>query len=301
MTAISAPAIRSLTREELYELVWSRPMTSLATELGLSDVALHKTCRRHGIPKPPQGWWSKVRHGEAASPPPLPPRDGEDRIVIGARAGPSPGKAETPRPAVPAKLPRERRDPLVTCTMSRLRKAEPDYRGLVTWRDRRAFRVQVGRSSLDRVELVLRRLASAVRARGLAFSESDQGAGVGARTARVKIKLTEMTAQVPLSAAARSELFAEMFGLKKPRPRASQPLPVPQRIPEWNHVPDGRLRVDLKLGERRDPSGAVRAPQHWIFHDADTWTVEVMVEDIAEAIAVMAACGQGIEAAPFRR
>jgi hypothetical protein len=37
-------AIR-LTREELYEKVWSRPMRSLAKEWGISDVGLAKICK----------------------------------------------------------------------------------------------------------------------------------------------------------------------------------------------------------------------------------------------------------------
>lgn len=31
-----------LTREELYEMVWERPVTEVADELNISDAALHK-------------------------------------------------------------------------------------------------------------------------------------------------------------------------------------------------------------------------------------------------------------------
>ena len=47
------------SRQEFYELVWSKPMTHLAKEFVISDVALHKICRKHGIPNPPLGWWAK--------------------------------------------------------------------------------------------------------------------------------------------------------------------------------------------------------------------------------------------------
>jgi len=33
---------RTLSREELYELIWSMPTTKLAKELGISDVGLGK-------------------------------------------------------------------------------------------------------------------------------------------------------------------------------------------------------------------------------------------------------------------
>jgi len=39
-------AKKTFTKAELYELVWSRPRTALAKELGLSDVAIAKHCVR---------------------------------------------------------------------------------------------------------------------------------------------------------------------------------------------------------------------------------------------------------------
>jgi hypothetical protein len=44
-----------LTWRELYEMIWTRPMTKVAAELGISDVALHKICEKHRIPAPGQG------------------------------------------------------------------------------------------------------------------------------------------------------------------------------------------------------------------------------------------------------
>lgn len=44
-----------MKRTELYKLVWSKPMTKLGAELGISDVGLAKACRRHAIPVPPRG------------------------------------------------------------------------------------------------------------------------------------------------------------------------------------------------------------------------------------------------------
>jgi len=63
---------RSFSREELYNLVWSKPMTHLAKEFALSDVALHKICRKHGIPTPPLGWWARKAAGKAVAQTPLP-------------------------------------------------------------------------------------------------------------------------------------------------------------------------------------------------------------------------------------
>jgi hypothetical protein len=43
------------TAEELKALVWSKPLTQLAVDLGVSDSAIHKWCRRLGVEKPPKG------------------------------------------------------------------------------------------------------------------------------------------------------------------------------------------------------------------------------------------------------
>ena len=65
---------RSFKRDELYELVWSEPIKTLAVRYGVSDVALAKTCRRHAIPVPPRGYWAKIQAGKKAFTQPLSPR-----------------------------------------------------------------------------------------------------------------------------------------------------------------------------------------------------------------------------------
>lgn len=53
-----------LTRRELFDLVWSKPVTKVAGELGISDVALHKICERHRVPTPGRGYWAKLAAGK---------------------------------------------------------------------------------------------------------------------------------------------------------------------------------------------------------------------------------------------
>ena len=55
---------KRLTRQQLHDLVWDRPMTKLAKEFGLSDVALHKICRKFRVPTPPVGYWAKKAYGK---------------------------------------------------------------------------------------------------------------------------------------------------------------------------------------------------------------------------------------------
>ncbi len=41
--------ITKIIRHELYEQVWTLPMSRLAKQYGLSDVGLAKICKRHNI------------------------------------------------------------------------------------------------------------------------------------------------------------------------------------------------------------------------------------------------------------
>lgn len=50
--------------EELAQLVWKVPVTTLAKQLGVSDVAIKKRCNRRGINTPPRGYWHRTRRGK---------------------------------------------------------------------------------------------------------------------------------------------------------------------------------------------------------------------------------------------
>ena len=56
---------KNISREALYELVWSKPMTHVAKELGISDVMLGKMCKEQLVPKPPRGYWANLGSAEA--------------------------------------------------------------------------------------------------------------------------------------------------------------------------------------------------------------------------------------------
>jgi len=57
----------ALTRQFLYELVWSTPMATLAKEFGITDVGLAKRCRTVDVPIPYRGLlgpsWRRAKAG----------------------------------------------------------------------------------------------------------------------------------------------------------------------------------------------------------------------------------------------
>ena len=61
-----------VSREALYEEVWTDAVTVVAPRYGLSDVGLVKICKKLGIPVPPRGYWAKVKAGRPTRKVPLP-------------------------------------------------------------------------------------------------------------------------------------------------------------------------------------------------------------------------------------
>jgi hypothetical protein len=53
----------TITRKQLYDLVWSKPMRDAAADIGISDVGPKKVCGRYRVPVPPQGYWNQVHAG----------------------------------------------------------------------------------------------------------------------------------------------------------------------------------------------------------------------------------------------
>lgn len=62
-----------LTRQEMYDLVWSVPASKLSEQFGLSGRGLAKLCERHDIPVPERGWWAKTAAGKNVEKTPLRP------------------------------------------------------------------------------------------------------------------------------------------------------------------------------------------------------------------------------------
>src|SRR5688572_24228038 len=75
------------TRQELYELVWSEPVSKIAPRYGISDVSFGKACTRTRVPLPPRGYWAKLRFGKAVARTPLSERGPgmSDRVYVGTR------------------------------------------------------------------------------------------------------------------------------------------------------------------------------------------------------------------------
>lgn len=54
-------------------MVWEKPATQIAKDLGVSGSIITRVCRQLNVPKPSLGHWAKTAHGHKVRKPPLPP------------------------------------------------------------------------------------------------------------------------------------------------------------------------------------------------------------------------------------
>jgi hypothetical protein len=187
------PAKVEVTRQELYDLVWSTAMRLLAPRFGLSDVGLAKICEHWNIPRPPRGYWAKKAHGHKVQQAKLPPIKEGNPVVLRNRPGASPvreaGSTDAPKPQTE----RQRRQveenkaenriavatdltdphPLVARTERSLRSATPNEVGLARPKAQRCLDVTVSPAQIDRALRLLDTLVKALEARGFPVKVTD--------------------------------------------------------------------------------------------------------------------------------
>lgn len=291
---------RVFTREEFYQLVWSKPMTHLAKEFALSDVALHKICKKHDIPNPPLGWWAKKAAGKAVKQTPLPKAEAgtSDRITISAgQLGPEPEVIATAREN--ARLLASSIDtdaalssnPIIDRTIAQLRKAKPSsINGLVTVEALNVIKVSVASASIDRLVLALNRIIAAADVLGIKLARGEKtaaficdgeviGFSISEGVRREKHVLTE------------KEIAEDEAARKRRERRWNNPNSWDDmdfstsflRRPEWDYHPTGQLAFEL------EQSYLLGASPRRSFKDAKVQRMENLASDIAVGIAVLAA------------
>ena len=289
---------RQFTRSEFYELVWSKPMTHLAKEFGLSDVALHKICRKHDVPNPPLGWWAKHAAGQKVKRTPLPKlKSGiSDTInIAGGELRNEPDSVAQIREEArvrasafdPKKVDQEHS--IVTRSMAKLRKAKPDERGLVRLAQSGLIDAELASDSIDRIELSLNRIVTAAQVQGFQLSGKAERAAFTDGNVIVPFNLKEAVKR-----SQHEPTPEELAKEEKERKRRGRRWArndwnyVPSfsafsHWPEWDYAPTGKVSFEFDL-YLRYPSALRRS-----FKDAKIQRVENMANDIAVGLAVLAA------------
>jgi len=149
-----------VSRVELFDQVWSEPLTNLAPKYGLSDVGLAKVCKKYEIPRPPVGHWAKLAHGKATPKPELPELDEADlqeirffRAGFEGESGQGATKPETPTVIVKEDLRKPHR--VVDQARTRLRAETGDQKGLLHTGCESGLNICVTKKSLNRALRIL--------------------------------------------------------------------------------------------------------------------------------------------------
>ena len=96
-----------VSREALYEMVWSEPMLKVAARFGVSSSYMGRVCTLLNVPRPERGYWAKLAVGKAPKQPALPEARPGD-LLEWTRDGALPKRARSlPRP--PDGKPRRKR------------------------------------------------------------------------------------------------------------------------------------------------------------------------------------------------
>ena len=100
-----------LTREALYDLVWSEPMLRVAARFAVSSSYLARVCTLLNVPRPQRGYWAKLAVGKAPPQPALPKARPGDELFWSCD-GSQPAVVVRPLPRPPAALCKKRSKPV---------------------------------------------------------------------------------------------------------------------------------------------------------------------------------------------
>ena len=146
----------TVTRDELFEQVWSKPMSTLAREYGISDVGLAKICKKMEIPRPERGYWRQIEVGRKPKKAKLKTltKKGVERVYI----KPSGYRHTTPTNSIKDILfPETLVNPhtLTAKSLNSLNKAKTGERGILIPRHKVYLDIQVTKESIERACLIM--------------------------------------------------------------------------------------------------------------------------------------------------
>jgi hypothetical protein len=256
----------AFTREKLYEEVWSRPVMQLAKEMGVSDVAVAKICRKLVIPVPPRGYWARLAAGQSPKKPALPPATPSMagshvfRRWRGPEGAIAPTVTDEDAPVVAVSPTLENPHRLIRTSRGHLERAGREYEG----RARpigHALNVAVSEAALDRALRVMDALLEALEVRGHRVElrevkpPSPAPSHYGARP-------KEPPAEPEWSTAAVVQDTAVVFSLEEGYETIEVPPPPPSGLREthsWGlprpvkeRIPNGRLVLAIHNAPRSE-------------------------------------------------
>ena len=243
--------LSKLSRETLYEKVWSMSGVKLSEALGVSDVAIAKRCRKLNVPRPPRGYWAKVEAGQRPKRPSLPPTP--EQAFIHEAQKPVSRRLEMPAESEPL-------HPLAAEFLRALKSASLSYdKKRVHLRERSLPEADVSKDIALRAAQAFHTLLQITEPRGIKFGRSQSkydGGHFRKGHDYLFFKIEEELVDKPETAVRKKSYYSR---------------------PEDNKVPCGKLGFTLKP-ERYGSSKT----QEW--KESDKAPLETMLAEMAKFI-----------------
>lgn len=215
------------TREQLYDLVWSEPMSKVCERFAISDVGLKKICRRNDIPVPGRGYWRKLETGKKVKKPSLPKSAEKPTIILRSQSKEEVEQQREidrktqgalhiegqPENKIEVAERLTNPHPLTIATRKKLEEWTDQY-GMSRCRGQNLFRVRVSERNIPRACRIMDALFKAFAKRGLKIKPAtwDRGdASVIVDNEEVEFTLDEPTRQKPHELTAQEKRDAEKY------------------------------------------------------------------------------------------
>jgi hypothetical protein len=224
-----------ISRLELYELISKSPLSKVAPSLGISATTLAEICRRHNVPYPGSGYWTRKSLGQTVMLDPLPPDcssegqpiDIEPAKPRALRAGrrTTDAIADTPKteqtaPAIVVPIVKER--PIKPHPMIAKWIADREHRRREATASREPWRIKTAPAPLSDIDrrrhALLDALFQALEDKGAKISEAEKGLlRVTIDGEKIDFQIREKNRQVKVSPEDRrnSYLSQELVGTGK--------------------------------------------------------------------------------------
>lgn len=303
----------SLTRQEMFDLLWSTPRAAVLGKLGITEVQLGLICGFHRIPRPTKAYWAQKEKGEEPRRPALPPiadpwrelvtdrpRRFEDMPLVLQGVAPEPiaeSEEQAPMPVPVAKqapipksapAPRQqsartqrtalwsrvrRPHQAIAESVELLRAAKP-VDGVVRSGGGNALDLRVGRNSVERAIFVLDGLARALEKRGVGVRVREGAFDISKERQGLRFRLHEKFQDVPYQP---TEADRRRQAVVE-RQRRTPPYPwLEDAFPSSVKVPLGTLKLTVDPGPQPD-----RQRQNW--QDNKYATLEAQIDSIAGSL-----------------
>lgn len=285
--------MKTMTRRQLYDLIWSKPMRDAAAEIGISDVGLKKVCIRHRIPVPPQGYWNKVHAGQKPSKAIF--RDIIDaelnRVEIaGSTYSPPPEVKKALAEAKALEATPDNKVEVATAPPSlpaairlanTLKKNKLDEKGLAFASEPHLIHVRVAQANIDRAVAIVEALLVAATERGHAATTGSDHLTlvVDGETAIVSLKEgTKRVGHVETQEEADHEARRSQAAARKNWDLYSR---LYRLRPRWDYKHTGLLALEI------DNAGYLGVRKRW--SDTPHRKLETMLNDVLAGFAAYAA------------